>query len=190
MPHKGVCSACRATPQKLLACGRCKQTQYCNADCQKLHWRDHKVACAETQKRLGIAFNRACGTGDIGALPGLLSQGADISYEIKDPLHPCNGAFPLSSASQAGHANVVDFLIKNKANVNQMGPILVTDNLTLTRSYVPPPLSSLRPQRGNMKSSRGTSRQGPTSTCIARKRVCMPYEAQQSTGIWRLLGSC
>ncbi|SMQ53178.1 unnamed protein product [Zymoseptoria tritici ST99CH_3D7] len=40
----------------LLACGRCKSALYCDKDCQKLHWKKHKSACAEkTSEIIGVS---------------------------------------------------------------------------------------------------------------------------------------
>ena len=32
---------------QLRACGRCHLKQYCSRDCQKAHWRQHKITCQE-----------------------------------------------------------------------------------------------------------------------------------------------
>ncbi|XP_063282779.1 ubiquitin carboxyl-terminal hydrolase 19 isoform X3 [Pelobates fuscus] len=43
------CAACQKKPvseeEKLKRCTRCYRVGYCNQNCQKLHWTDHKVAC-------------------------------------------------------------------------------------------------------------------------------------------------
>lgn len=40
------CDACGA-PDALLVCSRCRRVRYCNAVCQRAHWREsHKIACA------------------------------------------------------------------------------------------------------------------------------------------------
>ena len=40
------CSACGATPTRLMICARCKTARYCNRACQKEHWRaGHKMEC-------------------------------------------------------------------------------------------------------------------------------------------------
>jgi hypothetical protein len=47
---KFACAACGKLPDfgvALLRCGRCKRAAYCNAACQKSHWRQHKKECAE-----------------------------------------------------------------------------------------------------------------------------------------------
>jgi len=41
-----ACCQCGcASTQALLACGRCKQVEYCSRDCQKAAWADHKAVC-------------------------------------------------------------------------------------------------------------------------------------------------
>jgi hypothetical protein len=46
---KYACAACAKLPEfgvALLRCARCKKTAYCDAACQKAHWREHKKTCA------------------------------------------------------------------------------------------------------------------------------------------------
>ncbi|KAG1652527.1 hypothetical protein FOA52_009226 [Chlamydomonas sp. UWO 241] len=45
------CYSCHKTAQeagvpKLRLCGRCGIARYCGAECQKAHWKTHKVVCA------------------------------------------------------------------------------------------------------------------------------------------------
>eukprot|EP00741_Cyanophora_paradoxa_P011725 tig00020563_g11329.t1 len=39
------CAACGAEGPSLKECGRCHAVSYCNADCQRAHWKQHKKAC-------------------------------------------------------------------------------------------------------------------------------------------------
>lgn len=39
------CAHCDRQAEQLLLCGACKQAQYCNRDCQKSHWKEHKSQC-------------------------------------------------------------------------------------------------------------------------------------------------
>eukprot|EP00741_Cyanophora_paradoxa_P011720 tig00020563_g11324.t1 len=39
------CAACSAEGTSLKECGRCRAVSYCNAECQRAHWRQHKAAC-------------------------------------------------------------------------------------------------------------------------------------------------
>ena len=51
---KYVCAACRKPPTFgtiLLRCGRCKKASYCDAACQKSHWKEHKRTCISTETR-------------------------------------------------------------------------------------------------------------------------------------------
>eukprot|EP00123_Amoebidium_parasiticum_P006989 comp17802_c0_seq1/m.17874 comp17802_c0_seq1/g.17874 ORF comp17802_c0_seq1/g.17874 comp17802_c0_seq1/m.17874 type:complete len:341 (-) comp17802_c0_seq1:469-1491(-) len=43
--HCFTCGKSAEKDTKLLACGRCRDAYYCSADCQKNHWRVHKVFC-------------------------------------------------------------------------------------------------------------------------------------------------
>ena len=40
-----TCWSCSKKPAKLLVCSQCKKAQYCNATCQKRHWKKHKPMC-------------------------------------------------------------------------------------------------------------------------------------------------
>ena len=48
-----ACAACGVTPPpggRLLACSGCKSVRYCDAKCQKAHWKAHKAACKAAQQ--------------------------------------------------------------------------------------------------------------------------------------------
>jgi len=38
------------TPKKFKRCARCKKTFYCNEECQKRDWVNHKTDCIEAEK--------------------------------------------------------------------------------------------------------------------------------------------
>ncbi len=42
----GHCAKCRQPFEKLKTCGRCLETKYCSARCQREHWPEHKRTCA------------------------------------------------------------------------------------------------------------------------------------------------
>ena len=44
LPHR-TCAACGKQQLQMLKCSRCKAAFYCDAACQKRHWREHKAAC-------------------------------------------------------------------------------------------------------------------------------------------------
>ena len=39
------CARCGEAPEKLQRCKACKVVYYCNAECQRLHWKVHKTEC-------------------------------------------------------------------------------------------------------------------------------------------------
>ncbi|KAI1785851.1 hypothetical protein LXA43DRAFT_899005, partial [Ganoderma leucocontextum] len=43
------CSGCGCSSAVLRKCNGCRETQYCDTECQRSHWREHKVEC---QRRL------------------------------------------------------------------------------------------------------------------------------------------
>jgi len=46
--ESGVCAACGKHTSSLKNCARCRLVKYCDASCQKEHWRIHKSSCAAT----------------------------------------------------------------------------------------------------------------------------------------------
>ncbi|KAL1849030.1 hypothetical protein Plec18170_007689 [Paecilomyces lecythidis] len=50
VPKTRACSACKkaepAEQQTLKRCARCQTTLYCSRECQKAHWKTHKISCA------------------------------------------------------------------------------------------------------------------------------------------------
>ncbi len=45
------CGQREATVKQFKLCGGCKQIVYCGAEHAKLHWREHKKACARDDKQ-------------------------------------------------------------------------------------------------------------------------------------------
>lgn len=45
LPSTKVCAACGTKSDSCKACGRCRSVAYCDRDCQRAHWKQHKDAC-------------------------------------------------------------------------------------------------------------------------------------------------
>jgi len=45
------CSQCGKKGSELKRCGRCNRAWYCDAECQKVHWKVHKPACETTSPK-------------------------------------------------------------------------------------------------------------------------------------------
>ena len=68
-PLYGRCDSCADYPLpeiKLQRCSRCKAAKYCNADCQKAHWPQHKAPCK-------------AGTAELAELPSQAAYNAALS---------------------------------------------------------------------------------------------------------------
>ncbi len=39
------CASCGRTVRGTKVCSRCKRVRYCSKDCQRRHWREHRVHC-------------------------------------------------------------------------------------------------------------------------------------------------
>lgn len=46
---KENCGFCGKEEQKISRCSQCKSTYYCDSNCQKLHWKNHKLVCRKRQ---------------------------------------------------------------------------------------------------------------------------------------------
>ena len=48
------CAGCGVEERKgggeLLQCAKCKKRKYCSAECQKAHWKYHKLLCKDFEK--------------------------------------------------------------------------------------------------------------------------------------------
>ena len=62
------CFQCRKSGHNLPKCTQCSQAYYCNADCQRKHWKKHKPACqaavaalARHAHRLSSEWRAPCG---------------------------------------------------------------------------------------------------------------------------------
>lgn len=42
------CLNCYSTPPEGNRCSGCREARYCNAECQKADWKNHKVYCGQT----------------------------------------------------------------------------------------------------------------------------------------------
>ena len=50
-PYVSVCSYCQNPANcSLLQCSACHSAKYCDKECQKKHWKDHKIMCAQMKK--------------------------------------------------------------------------------------------------------------------------------------------
>ncbi|PFH50432.1 hypothetical protein AMATHDRAFT_75636 [Amanita thiersii Skay4041] len=50
-PRKDECANCGGLGKpKLLLCSSCRQVNYCSVDCQKMHWKSHKIQCKKARK--------------------------------------------------------------------------------------------------------------------------------------------
>ena len=97
------CDSCAAYPppeNKLRKCSRCKAAMYCNVDCQKAHWPQHKGPCK-------------AGTVEPGELPSQVAYNAALS-EVKKQVTSDEryfAALVIRGAQEGGQsASMVDML--------------------------------------------------------------------------------
>ena len=110
-----VCFCCH-TSEAQLFCGKCRVATYCNRECQKRGWTQHKENCA------ALAIQRmaqksplyaAAAIGDLRVVQQLVSEGANLNKA--DTL----GGTPLFVSCMSGHLSVVRFLVENGADIER-----------------------------------------------------------------------
>lgn len=48
--NMSACASCATTDVKQKKCGRCEAVHYCSPECQKAHWKTHKLTCVPLTK--------------------------------------------------------------------------------------------------------------------------------------------
>lgn len=88
-----TCNTCGTASDKLLLCGKCKTSAYCNASCQKLHWiAGHSKFCCKKEVRKRDCLCYTCVIGSLQAYfsrQKLASFGTPDLPEIRDFLKTC-----------------------------------------------------------------------------------------------------
>jgi FK506-binding protein 1 len=81
-----MCRQCnKSGGEELLRCGACQQVYYCNRDCQKKNWKQHKMLCAalKTVASGSVGFTKAVIKEGEGKLP---SRGANCAVHYTGTL--------------------------------------------------------------------------------------------------------
>ena len=121
MSHESVCWFCSTSAPKLKACAECRIAKYCNAECQKSHWRAHKPRCLEVKelkkdKTGRAAMSRmffACAAGNAELVSLIVETGIDVNTR-----HPVDGTTFLTAAANNAHPDVVKILLSRGADPN------------------------------------------------------------------------
>lgn len=90
------CDQCLKVFAKLKKCSRCQAVQFCSVECQKTHWKKHKLVCGKSEKevfRINIARGAVhWGLSSVRTLPEVKEQGgAKCMWFKKDEgiMGPC-----------------------------------------------------------------------------------------------------
>ncbi len=51
-----VCASCGVTGTRLVKCGKCLVTYYCNGVCQQAHWQEHKSECVAPSPKVQCQY--------------------------------------------------------------------------------------------------------------------------------------
>ena len=146
MPTKrGVCAFCSKTEneEKFKQCAGCGGPVYCSRDCQRSHWKVHKLVCkksAEELRKQGAGGGRTSVIFDItkpgGAMAGMVTSNISNSGHVSKPQQP-GGKPPMDVHGGA------EFLVKVQAQEaalfgsHQTGmPCMVYDETRSFQAYL------------------------------------------------------
>ena len=82
------CAMCGAGAVKM-RCSRCRLASFCNEDCQRRGWREHKLICKSPEERmrererLGERLYEASARGDLETVNELIAKGANVDHVNK-----------------------------------------------------------------------------------------------------------
>jgi len=114
-----ACEHCLVVSATLMICGKCKTSQYCNAECQRADWARHKVDdCPKFGHMRGIGkpLPLACTRGDMAEVRRLVEdEGADVNKATSS-----GGPTPLNSAVAYGQVAVARYLLEKGAAVDKV----------------------------------------------------------------------
>ncbi len=165
-----ACDCCRlAGAATMQYCGRCKNAAYCNAECQRSDWKQHKVVCSHMNSQRQIVKSRlhlAATLGNLTEVQDLVRAGADVNKATTE-----DGCSPLYMAAENGNLAVVRYLVLQGAD---------NDKVTSTGStslFIAAQLGHLAV--GSIWCSRELTRTRPT------RRAALPSLWQLSRVIWR-----
>ena len=77
------CSRCFTKDDELKLCGNCFTASYCNADCQKRHWRKHKKLCKVLREKSSFLITSMENRGLLDGFFGV--RGNDLGREFSPP---------------------------------------------------------------------------------------------------------
>ncbi len=113
MSHESVCWFRSKSAPKLKACAECRIAKYCNAECQKSHWRAHKPRCLEVKELKKDKTGRAAMIRMFFAVSLIVETGIDVN--TRDPV---DGTTFLTAAAKNAHPDVVKILLSRGADPN------------------------------------------------------------------------
>ena len=99
-----------------LKCSRCRIARYCNRDCQRTDWPQHKVNCfvyGVNRDRLKKPLIDAVVRNDLTEVQRLVEQGADVNRA------GYNGSTPIRFAADLGYLTIVRYLAQQGADFNK-----------------------------------------------------------------------
>ncbi len=120
-----ACDCCHlAGVATMQYCGKCRNTAYCNVECQRSDWKQHKIVCSRMNAQRQIVkspLHLAATKGDLAEVERLVREGADVEKPLKE-----DGSTALMEAAEQGHLSVVQYLLRHGADKHKANDLGTT----------------------------------------------------------------
>ena len=112
-----VCVRCHKGGVKLLYCSKCKHATYCDRECFRMDWEDHKSKCKSGGYERDKSKNPlilAIEGGDLEHVKRLVQEGIDVNSSSRT-----TGVHALLIAAVRGHLPIVEYLSQHVADIDE-----------------------------------------------------------------------
>ena len=109
-----ICARCQKGGEKLLSCAKCRHSTYCNRECQRLHWAQHKETCRSLGHARDASKNPlflAVESGNLQLVHKLVEEGIDINMTTNT-----TGASVILAAAIRGNLAIMQYLLQHGAD--------------------------------------------------------------------------
>ena len=152
-----ICTACSATPAKLLRCSQCQGAWYCDSTCQRTHWISHKAEC----KRLKLAklhANTTAGADELAAADAMQIVVQSERIVITRCADPDDSIF-MQVMAQPG---INDWLAANQVECwcKSVGSFAPSETVFIVAAFAPSQARALPQPRSEVELSDHTRERG------------------------------
>ena len=119
-----ACRRCHKGGDNLMFCGSCRNTRYCDIECQRIDWERHKEECMRCAIARNVSKNPLI-PAIVGAnfllVQKLVQEGIDVNMTSNT-----TNATALNLAASEGHAPIVEYLLQHGAEKDKADCIGMT----------------------------------------------------------------